>query len=671
MNKDWMDKAAQHAEKIFNKHGVKLTLGGEPTYVPLEPSGAEWSYAAVGPTKLDYAWRVANDLVARRMPGAVTFFCPGKSYPGEVNPRWALRIIANRDGSPVFQYSEEASAKHPSSLSGFRSGFCRVLGVGNYWVKFAETDKSRGEAWALPLDHDGEKWISGEWPIPERDRVLSAAEGPAGLRLPLHTIPEPLAKRVLSIERKGTHIAIFVPPLLQPAFLELLASIEKAASRTRPGQIEFQGYIPSDDEGRWTIVGVAADPGVLEINMPPCARWREYADWTRDITASCEAAGLRSWKEPFGEHPGGSGGGNHLLWGGPSIDEHPFFSRPRWLASVLRYWQAHPALAYLFTGSYVGASSQAPRPDESARDLYDLDMAYAFLEGLGEGDHRGLINETLRHLQTDVTGNAHRSEVSFDKFWNPGWPGGMLGLIEFRAIESLPTAEWMSAVALLWTCLAARQLETKPPASLKRFGTRLQDEFFLPSVLWADLETVLDDLIASGFKIDKRLFHEIWDWKFPVLASWKRGAASMIVRKAHESWPLLCETPVDGGTTSRFVDTSMQRIEFLVTPEFASQYTIRVNNRPLPIQETSDGKFRAGLRYRRTNLYPSLHPGIPPQLPLILTLIDKTGKVATEFRMFANMPSFEQAKKPAELQPPGKPCRVSRKGDLTCDLRLP
>ncbi len=248
MNKDWMDKAAQHAEKIFNNHGVKLTLGGEPTYVPIEPSGAEWSYAAVGPTKLDYAWRVANDLVIRRLPGAVTFFCPGKSYPGEVNPRWALRIIANRDGSPVFQYSEEASTKHPSSLSGFRSGFCRALGVGNHWVKFAEADKSRGEAWALPLDHDGEDWVSGEWPIPERDRVLSAAEGPAGLRLPLHTIPEPLAKRVLSIERKGTHIAIFVPPLLQPAFLELLAAIEKAASRTRPGQIEFQGYIPSDDE---------------------------------------------------------------------------------------------------------------------------------------------------------------------------------------------------------------------------------------------------------------------------------------------------------------------------------------------------------------------------------------------------------------------------------------
>ncbi len=77
-----------------------------------------------------------------------------------------------------------------------------------------------------------------------------------------------------------------------------------------------------------------------------------------------------------------------------------------------------------------------------------------------------------------------------------------------------------------------------------------------------------------------------------------------------------------------------------------------MNNRPLPIQEMSDGKFRAGLRYRRTNLYPSLHPGIPPQLPLILTLVDKAGKVATEFRMFANMPSFEQAKKPSNSSLP-------------------
>ena len=146
----------------------------------------------------------------------------------------------------------------------------------------------------------------------------------------------------------------------------------------------------------------------------------------------------RPWKESSWDYPQGTGGGNHLLWGGPRLEANPFFTRPGWLAAILRFWQHHPSLAYLFTGCYVGASSQAPRPDESARDLYDIDMAYTFLESLPPGDHRELINETLRHLQTDVTGNSHRSEMSFDKFWNTAWPAGALGLIEFRAIESLP-----------------------------------------------------------------------------------------------------------------------------------------------------------------------------------------------------------------------------------------
>ncbi len=258
--------------------------------------------------------------------------------------------------------------------------------------------------------------------------------------------------------------------------------------------MELAGYVPPDEQKRWTTLGLAADPGVLEINLPACEGWSEYDSWLGKVTDACEATGLRSWKESLWDFPQGSGGGNHFLWGGPSLDEHPFFTRPAWLAAVLRFWQHHPSLAYLFTGCYVGASSQAPRPDESARDLYDINMAYTFLETLPPGDHRELINETLRHLQTDVTGNAHRSEISFDKFWNPSWPAGALGLIEFRAIESLPRADWMSAIPLLWTCIAAHLLEAKAPAELKRFGPKLHDEYFLPSRLLADLDDILAEL---------------------------------------------------------------------------------------------------------------------------------------------------------------------------------
>lgn len=662
----WMDKACARAEEVFAKNGVKLTLGGEPTYIPLNPEGAEWSYSAVGPTKLAYAWKVAAELQKNRIPGAAAFFCPGKSYPGEVNPRWVVKLLSNRDGTPLFRPPARGRTPDAQTMQAFADAICKSLGVPSHWLPLSDPNEPRTEVLAMPLDHDGAIWRSARWPLEKKLRLLSEAEGPAGLRLPLHLLPPALPRRALTVERTGNTVAVFFPPLLQKPFLELLSAIETAGRKTAIARVDLQGYIPSDEAGRWTTLGLAADPGVLEINLPACSSWRDYAGWLESVTAACEASGLRSWKESLWEPPQGTGGGNHLLWGGPSLEHHPFFTRPGWLASVLRYWQHHPALAYLFTGCYVGASSQAPRPDESARDLYDIEMAYTFLESLPEGDHRELINETLRHLHTDVTGNPHRSEISFDKFWNTAWPAGALGLIEFRAIESLPRADWMSSVALLWTCLAAHLLEKPCRKPLDRIGPRLRDEFFLPQRLWDDLEAILDDLQAAGYKLDRRIFRQIWEWRFPALLSWKK----LTVRKALESWPLLCETPVEGGSTSRFVDTSMHRLEFCADEAFAARYDIHVAGRPLILREASPTTRLAGLRYRRTNLYPALHPGIPVQIPLSVSIVDReTGRIAASFEMDANDITFRKSNaRPAHLGE--EPCRGGRRTDLTCDLRL-
>lgn len=670
MTARWKDQAAAHAEKIFAKHQVKLTLGGEPTYVPLDPVGPEWTYSAVGPSKLQYAWKVAANLQQDKLKGSAAFFCPGKSYPGEPNPRWVIKLLSNRDGTPLFHLPAKGKPLTTATLQTFADHLSKELGIPSQWVKFADPTNAGAEVLATPLDHENGSWRSGRWPLEKGARKLFEVEGPAGLRLPLHTIPQELARRALTIDHSGTTISVFFPPLLQTAFLELLAAVQAAAKKSALSRVELAGYVPSDEEKRWTSLGLAADPGVLEINLPACANWGEYSAWLTAVTTACEQAGLRSWKESPWDHPQGSGGGNHFLWGGPSLDEHPFFTRPAWLAGVLRFWQHHPSLAYLFTGCYVGASSQAPRPDESARDLYDINMAYTFLETLPAGDHRQLINETLRHLQTDVTGNAHRSEISFDKFWNPSWPAGALGLIEFRAIESLPHADWMDAIPLLWNCIAAHLLETKPPGDLKRFGTRLLDEYFLPTPLLNDLHDILDALKKSGFKIDAKQYREIWSWRFPSLLDWKRSGAKLIVRKALESWPLLCETPVEGGTTSRFVDTSMQRLEFCANEDFQEQYDIYIAGRPLGLRETGPDEFLRGLRYRRTNLYPSLHPGIPTQLPLQVTLVDKkNNRVAANFQMGVNQITFQPLPN-TEVKLGGRPCRGGRKGDLTCDLRL-
>ena len=667
----WMDQAASRAEAIFRKHGAQLTLGGEPTFVPINPEGAEWNYAAVGPTKLGYAWKVAENLLQNRMAGSAVFFCPGKSYPGEVNPRWVVRIIANRDGMPLFRLPKHTEPLKQDAVRQLAEGIRGRLALPARWVQFLDPTNPGAEILAMPIDYDDDRWSSSRWLLPKDARVLSEAEGPSGLRLPLNRLPLSVPRRALSIERNGDVIAIFIPPLLQKPFLKLLSAIEDSASRNAIGQVALQGYTPADEAGSWTSLGLAADPGVLEVNLPACSSWHEYADWIETVTSSCEAAGLRSWKESSWEHPKGTGGGNHLLWGGPKLEANPFFAQPAWLAAILRFWQHHPSLAYLFTGSYVGASSQAPRPDESARDLYDIEMAYRFLESLPPGDHRELINETLRHLQTDVTGNSHRSELSFDKFWNTAWPSGALGLIEFRAIESLPRADWMSSVALLWTCLAAHLLESGIPRSLKRFDRRLHDEYFLPQRLWSDFEEILAELENDGFELNRRIYRDIWNWRFPTILDWRKNGVRLIVRKALENWPLLCETPVEGGTTSRFVDTSMQRLEFCGDSAFNARYRIYVTGRPLELRQVSAETFLSGLRYRRTNLYPSMHPGIPTQLPLFLTLVDReSGRAAAQFEMGASDIAFRPVAKSGTVRLTGRPCRGGRKSDLTCDLRL-
>ena len=512
------DEAAKAVSERFQRHKIKVTLGGEPSYVPIQPDGPEWVVAALGPTKLSYGRAMAAALVDRELPEAIAFQAQGKYYPGEPNARWALHLIWNRSGKPLpgsKAWQALQKAKPPLNLAEARKTICAGLGLKNRWHRFEDVAHPHAEYWALPIDHDGKRWFTRAWTLPADQLKLIGAEGPAGLRLPLHLLPEGALKRAMVLEKNGPEVALFFPPLLQPAFMEMLEVVAPAVCMPQAGLFRFEGYIPEDTDRLWTRLSFTPDPGVLEINLPPCASVIEYARWMKTLDGCADQAGLRSWKSAPGG-PLGTGGGNHLLFGGPSLEENAFFRNPRWVTAILRYWQQHPALSYLFTGCYVGPSSQAPRPDESARDHYDLEMAYRHLESLEENqDHRYMISETLRHLHIDLSGNTHRSEISFDKFWNLEWETGCRGLIEFRAIETLPHPEWMSAVALLWSCLIARLFEPRKVLPLAVHGTRLHDYYFLPSGLWTDFEAILRDLNRDGFRLNPRTFREIWDWRCP------------------------------------------------------------------------------------------------------------------------------------------------------------
>jgi uncharacterized protein (DUF2126 family) len=663
---------ADKVDATFAEHGVKLTLGGEPTYIPVDPTGPEWSVTALGPTKLRYAYALTDALIAQSIPNAVAIYSPGKFYPGEVNPRWAINLVWNRDGTPLVPslglVVRKPALLDQAVLDAFRAGLSKRLTVRDAWLRGIDPFEPARPVAVLPLDYKDDAFIVEDWRMGEAIDLL-LTEGPAGLRLPLSKLPEDVNRRAFAVEILDGKLQLFLPPLLQKPFLALLEAVAATLRDLSLGDAILSGYVPADETKSWSRMAAASDPGVLEVNLPPCANWREYAVWLDVLEKATTSVGLRSFKQLTPEDQIGSGGGNHLLFGGPSLDENPLFTHPAWVTSILRYWQHHPSLAYLFTGQYVGSSSQAPRPDECATSLYDLEMAYRFLEELPPGDHRYLLSETLRHLHTDTSGNTHRSETSFDKFWNVNFDGGCRGLVEFRAVETLPHARWMSAIALLWHSLAAYLLAHPFKAPLVDLGDKLHDSFFLPTFLWADFEKILRDLRRAGFKLPVTLFREIFEWRFPIMLHHKDGKAELTIRRGHEGWPLLCETPLEGGSTSRFVDTSIERLEFVATREFATNYKLHVQGRALPLQRFPAGKSGAGLRYRRTSLYPSLHPGIPPQMPLVLTLSSAEKSIVYQLeedhRLFTLRPDVE----PPAIAP--NSCKKLHARLVTCDLRLP
>lgn len=669
---DLLASAADAAERILARHRVRLTLGGEPTYVPERPEGSEWNVTALGPTKLRYAYALADALIAGELPQAVPFYTPGKRYPGEVNPRWAVTLVWNRDGAPLVPSLSgkpaPAARMTPKPLNDFRGRLLDALKLKRGWLHGIDPFDAKRWIWVLPVDQtDAGRFISADWRLGPEIELLRS-EGPAGLRLPLNSVRAKVSRRALTVELRDGFVEIFLPPLLQPGFLACLDACIAAANQCGAGPLRFGGYPPSDEAESWVKLGIAADPGVLEINLPPCHSWTEYRRWMACLEKTTEAAGLRSYKTLASGQTIGTGGGNHLLFGGPGLEgDHPLFSRPAWIVSMLRYWQHHPSLAYFFTGQYVGPSSQAPRPDESAASLYDLEMAYRFLEALPPGDHRHLISETLRHLHTDSSGNTHRCESSFDKFWNASFDGGCRGLIEFRAVETLPHAEWMSAVALLWKALAAHLLNRPFSESLVDFGDDIHDRYFLPTPIWDDFQRIRTDLASGGVNLPEAIYREIWEWRFPEVFRYEQRGASLVVRRAHDGWPLLCETPLEGGSTSRFVDTSIERLEFMANREFARNCCLAVQGRALKLKAMGRSGFGAGMRYRRSALHPCLHPGIPVQLPLHITVKSRGQRQA--FRMDAAGRAFA----PCSVRDSPRdaaPCRKLRDSLLTFDLRL-
>nr|MBX2886538.1 transglutaminase family protein [Granulosicoccus sp.] len=564
----------EKVDRQLEQDDVRLSMGGEPTFVSTEDlESAEWNDAALGENKLARSAELLNRLRDEFAPQGITAFAQGKWYPGEPTPRWALICHWRSDGEPIWQDTKrlaspgDGGCKIEDAEKMLRS-LCEEFNIDQSLIRalyedplyhlhlesllppataLAELDLEDGDSRArllqrldggldkavgcmLPLEHDGNRWQSTVWPLRREEVFLMPGDSPAGLRLPLDSLPEdnsidrearamqqdqydpskPLTQHknlesqsinarkkypkesntvsthvirtTLCVEIRDETLYIFLPPITSAEnWVHLMSALERAciAADVRP---VIEGYEPPRD-ARLQSFRITPDPGVVEVNIHPSFTFNDLVKRTETLYKA--AAECRLTAEKFmvdGRHTG-TGGGNHVTLGGPTPADSPFLRRPELLGSLIRYWQHHPSLSYLFSGLFIGPTSQAPRADEARSEtIYELEMALSRLPR-GDAEMPWMVDRLLRNILVDITGNTHRAEICIDKLYSPTGPAGRLGLVELRAFEMPPHARMSVVQALLIRCLISRFWNSPYTGKLVRWGTELHDRFMLPHFL--------------------------------------------------------------------------------------------------------------------------------------------------------------------------------------------
>jgi uncharacterized protein (DUF2126 family) len=434
-------------------------------------------------------------------------------------------------------------------------------------------------------------------------------------------------RTALCIQPRQGRLYLFMPPMESSAdYFELITAVETAAKETG-FPVVIEGYTPPFDH-RFNRLSITPDPGVMEVNIHPARTWEEMVHTTTDLYEAARLTGLGTEKFMLDGRHSGTGGGNHIVMGGPSPGESPWLKRPDLLKSFLGFWNNHPALSFLFSGLFVGPTSQAPRMDEARHDsLNELEIAFEQIDPSSGGVcPPWLVDRLFRHLLTDLTGNTHRAEFCIDKLYSPDSATGRLGLVEFRSFEMPPHAFMSLAQQLLLRICMVAFWKKPHEERLVRWGTTLHDRFMLPHYVWQDFGEVLEFFNQQGYPLKPDFFHPHFEFRFPFVGKVTHAGIEMELRVAMEPWHVLGEEP-GGGATARYVDSSLERLQVKVKNMIDSRHMILCNGRALPLQPTGvRGEFVAGVRYRAWQPPSCLHPTIGVHAPLIFDIVDTWSK---------------------------------------------
>ena len=430
-----------------------------------------------------------------------------------------------------------------------------------------------------------------------------------------------LIRPSLCVQARDGRLHVFLPYASQLAdYLDLLAAVEDTCQYLQK-PVWLEGYAPPSDP-RLRSFSVTPDPGVLEVNLPPASNWDELEQINTVLFEEARRNRLTAEKFAYDGGHIATGGGSHIVIGGATVLDSPFLRRPDLLRSMVTFWQNHPSLSYLFSGMYVGPTSQYPRVDEARMDaLYELEVAFSHLPA--SDCPPWIVDGLFRNLLVDVTGNSHRAEFCIDKLYPPEGLGLRLGLLELRAFEMAPHVRMGLIEMLLIRALVSMFWRQPFQGSLVRWGTALHDQFMLPHFVRRDFFDVLDQLRGYGHRFENEWFASHLEFRFPKIGSINAEGVELELRQALEPWNVLAEETASGRTV-RSVDSSLERMQVRVSGVTTeSRYVVTCNGRRVPLQPTgARGEAVAAVRFRARKLSAALHPTIPVHAPLVFDLID-------------------------------------------------